>query len=118
MSKLYVLASGVLFASAAALLGCSSQPDSPPAASGEAGSSAQVAQTDPEIEKALAQLSPKDRQLAEKQKICPVSGEPLGSMGPPLKVHVEGRDVLVCCAGCDDAVKENPGKYLSKLMNQ
>jgi Cu(I)/Ag(I) efflux system membrane fusion protein len=64
---------------------------------------------------ALAKLSPEDRALAEKQKICPVSGEPLGSMGKPYKVTVEGRDVLLCCQGCEEEIKENPEKYLAKL---
>lgn len=64
---------------------------------------------------ALAKLSPEDRALAEKQKVCPVSGEPLGSMGKPYKVNVEGRDVLLCCQGCEEEIKENPAKYLAKL---
>jgi len=50
----------------------------------------------------LAKLSPEDRALAEKQKTCPVSGEPLGSMGVPYKLTVQGRDVLLCCPGCED----------------
>ena len=63
----------------------------------------------------LAKLSPEDRQLAEKQKVCPVSGEPLGSMGKPYKVTVEERDVFLCCKGCEDAIKKDPAKYLAKL---
>lgn len=69
------------------------------------------------IEKALAQLSAVDRALAEKQKICPVSGEPLGSMGTPVKVNVNGRDVFLCCAGCEDALRDQPETYLAKLPN-
>ena len=69
----------------------------------------------PEHTEALAKLSPADRQLAEKQKICPVSGQPLGSMGTPYKVTVEGKEVLLCCSGCEAEVKENPEKYLAKL---
>ncbi len=49
-------------------------------------------------EDALATLSPADRELAEKQKVCPVSGEPLGSMGTPYKVTVKDREVFLCCA--------------------
>ena len=70
---------------------------------------------DPEIAAALASLSPEDRDLAEKQKICPVTKEPLGSMGTPEKVEVEGRSVFVCCAGCIDMLKENPDEYLGNL---
>lgn len=31
---------------------------------------------------------------------CPVSGEPLGSMGPPLVRVYGGREVRLCCDGC------------------
>lgn len=63
----------------------------------------------------LAKLSPDDRKLAEEQKICPVTGEPLGSMGVPLKLDVDGRAVLVCCAGCTAAVRQNPQAIFKKL---
>ncbi len=66
-------------------------------------------------EDALATLSPADRELAEKQKVCPVSGEPLGSMGTPYKVTVKDREVFLCCAGCESRIKENPDQYLAKL---
>lgn len=68
-----------------------------------------------QYEDALAKLSPADRALAEKQKTCPVSGEPLGSMGTPYNVTVQGRDVLLCCSGCEAEIKKNPEKYLAKL---
>ncbi len=68
-----------------------------------------------EQEDALAALSPADRALAQKQKVCPVSGEPLGSMGTPYKVTVKGRDVFLCCKGCEGEIKANPDEYLAKL---
>ena len=34
-----------------------------------------------EYQEALAELAPADRELAEKQKVCPVSGQPLGFVG-------------------------------------
>jgi len=46
-----------------------------------------------------------------RQKICPVSGKPLGSMGDPVAVDANGQTVYVCCAGCVDAVRANPAKY-------
>lgn len=64
---------------------------------------------------ALAQLSPEDCALVEKQKTCPVSGEPLGAMGKPHKVTVQGREVFLCCPGCETKFKENPEEYLAKL---
>ncbi len=71
-----------------------------------------------EIEVALAKLSPEDQELAEQQEICPVSGKPLGSMGTPIKVTVEDRDVLVCCDGCEDPVRERPEEYFAKIDQQ
>lgn len=67
----------------------------------------------------LAKLSEADRALAEKQKICPVSEEPLGEMGVPIKVTVkdgdQDKEVFICCKGCEKPVKEDPAKYLAKL---
>ncbi len=80
-------------------------PVSTPAANDEAA----------EIEKALAQLSPEDRAIAEKQKVCLVAGGPLGGMGKPIKVSLKGRDVFICCAGCKNELIENADKYLAKL---
>lgn len=49
------------------------------------------------------------------QKICPVTGKALGSMGAPPAVRIGDRDVYVCCAGCTNALKADPAKYLAKL---
>lgn len=63
----------------------------------------------------VANVPPSEEQLAAaaiaRQKICPVSGKPLGSMGQPVAVDVDGGKVYVCCAGCADAVTANPAKY-------
>jgi YHS domain-containing protein len=53
--------------------------------------------------------------LAEKQKVCPVSGERLGAMDKPVKITVKGQTVFLCCAGCENAIKKDPDKYLAKL---
>jgi hypothetical protein len=72
--------------------------------------------TDPaKIKASLASLSTEDRALAEKQKICPVSGEPLGAMGAPKKISVAGHDVFICCLGCEKELTSEPDKYLAKL---
>ena len=68
-----------------------------------------------EIERALAKLSPADRAAAEQQKMCPVLDEPLGSMGTPIKLHVQGRDVFICCEGCEEDLRDDPAKYFAKL---
>jgi len=47
--------------------------------------------------------------------ICPVSGEPLGSMGDPILYNHEGRDVRFCCAGCTPRFKADPAQYLAKV---
>lgn len=67
---------------------------------------------DRKITEALAQLPAEDRAAAEQQKTCPVSGELLGSMGVPVKVHVAGRDVFICCEGCRGDLMSDPDKYL------
>jgi hypothetical protein len=46
------------------------------------------------------------------QQTCPVTGEKLGSMGPPIPVTVAGKSIRVCCDSCVAAVKKNPNKYL------
>ena len=68
-----------------------------------------------ETEEALAALSAEDRKLAEAQKTCPVSGEPLGEMGTPIKMTVKGQDLFICCEACRKPIEKNPDKYLAKL---
>ncbi len=67
------------------------------------------------IMKALSTLSATDRSLAKEQRLCPVADYPLGVMGPPLKVDVNGTPVFICCEGCREALLANPDKYLAKL---
>ena len=49
-----------------------------------------------------------------KPEICPVRGRPLGSMGPPVRVELNGQTVWLCCDGCEAALRMNPEKYLTK----
>lgn len=63
---------------------------------------------------ALAKLSPEHQKLAAEQKTCPVSGEPLGSMGTPIVVEAEGETVLLCCEACRKQFEKNPSKYVDK----
>lgn len=46
------------------------------------------------------------------QQNCPVTGEKLGSMGPPIPVSLNGTTIQVCCEGCVTAVRNDPEKYL------
>ncbi len=63
----------------------------------------------------IAKLSDEDRPLAEAQGYCVVTSEPLGSMGPPLKLVVNEQPVFVCCKGCEKKAQSNPDKTLAKV---
>ncbi len=63
----------------------------------------------------LKELNAADRKLAEQQKVCPKTGELLGSMGKPDRIEIKGRVVFLCCPGCEDDVKKDPDKYLKIL---
>jgi Cu(I)/Ag(I) efflux system membrane fusion protein len=82
----------------------------PPASTGGTGSGEAA-----RIERALSRLSPEDRRLAEAQGYCPIDGGPLGHMGTPVKVLLEGQPVFVCCKGCVDEARENPAQTLAKV---
>jgi hypothetical protein len=94
------------------LVGCNPSPDpadvNPPAIQVDAAGERQT-------EGVMLLEDEADRIAARQQGICPVSGEPLGSMGKPIKLTVEGREVFICCAGCEDALREDPEKYFAKL---
>ena len=68
-----------------------------------------------EVNIALSKLAPQDRLLAEEQRVCPVTGMALGSMGAPIKVIVRGRAVFLCCEGCRKSLLAEPTKYLAKF---
>jgi hypothetical protein len=70
---------------------------------------------DSKIDAALANLSEEDRAQAQRQRICPVTEMPLGSMGTPPKVDVGGRTVFICCEGCRKPLLEESEKYLAVL---
>lgn len=74
-----------------------------------------MAESDASIKEALAELSEDDRVLAVAQRICPVTEEPLGSMGAPIKIDVNGKVVFICCEGCREKLLKNPDQYLAKL---
>ncbi len=63
----------------------------------------------------LAGLTAENRTIAERQKNCPVTEKPLGSMGKPERAVAGGRVVFLCCDGCKGALERDPEKYLAKL---
>lgn len=118
----------MLFVTALGLVGCNRSPDHASSQTVESGNTTFESShrhgkeaeehshtADAEITEQLAKLPPEDRMAAERQKICPVTEQPLGSMGVPPKVTVNGREVFLCCIGCDDALKEAPEEHLAKL---
>jgi membrane fusion protein, copper/silver efflux system len=66
---------------------------------------------------ALAELSEEDRLAALAQEICPVAKMPLGSMGAPPKVDVDGTSYFICCEGCRRRLLDNPKKFLANLKS-
>lgn len=68
------------------------------------------------IQAALDKLSPEDRKLAEAQKFCAVQTKSrLGSMGPPLKIEVQGQPVFLCCQHCEENARKKPEQTLAKV---
>ncbi len=49
------------------------------------------------------------------QTVCPVMG---GKINKALYVDSNGKRVYVCCEGCTDKIKADPGKYIKKLEAQ
>jgi Cu(I)/Ag(I) efflux system membrane fusion protein len=63
----------------------------------------------------IAKLPVDERALCLAQQICPVTGYPLGSMGVPQKVRLDGQTVFLCCPGCDRKARKKPAEMLRKL---
>jgi hypothetical protein len=56
-----------------------------------------------------------DEKLIARQRLCPVTDEPLGSMGAPVKLVVDGRVVYICCKACEKELRSDARKYLAKV---
>lgn len=63
----------------------------------------------------LAGLPEADRQLALAQRVCPITGKPLGAMGVPVKITLRGKPVFLCCKGCVGPAKREPEATLKKV---
>ncbi len=67
------------------------------------------------ITAALAKLESDDRKLAEAQRFCAVlEKNRLGSMGPPVKLMIDGQPVFVCCSSCRETALKNPEQTVTK----
>lgn len=53
----------------------------------------------------LAELPLHEQQAALQQRVCPISGDLLGSRGKPVRVMLNGVSTFVCCQSCADAVR-------------
>lgn len=82
----------------------------------EAINVAEVTLTEGEIAE-IKKLPEDEAALALKQKVCPISGEHLGTeaMGTPIKVTAEGKTVFLCCGGCKKMFESDPKTALAKL---
>jgi Cu(I)/Ag(I) efflux system membrane fusion protein len=70
---------------------------------------------DSKVDAGLSKLSAEDRRLAEAQGTCPVlDGSRLGSMGPPVKLALDGKPVFLCCSGCVEKATAEPAKTAAK----
>jgi Cu(I)/Ag(I) efflux system membrane fusion protein len=64
----------------------------------------------------LAKLSAADRRLAEEQRFCPIlQTNRLGSMGPPVKIILDGKPVFLCCPSCEGKARANTQRTLDKV---
>lgn len=66
------------------------------------------------LQVAMAPLGPGDQAGIARQRVCPVTGAALGSMGEPVKVLVSGQPLYLCCKGCLGKVQSDPEAYLRK----
>jgi hypothetical protein len=98
--------------------GTESTPETPQSGGTSDGESGMESMPGDDETAGLQELSAEDRESAMAQKICPVSEEPLGSMGAPERVNVDGREVWICCDGCRDKLLNEPEKYLANLEDQ
>lgn len=123
MVRRLVLSGGLALAAALCLAGCGGSGETGDGGDGSAATGAETgheghdhAQEGGKTAEGLAALSEEDRAQAEKQKVCPISGQELGSMGAPFKVTLEGgKTVLLCCDGCEDKAKADPEGTLAKV---
>lgn len=51
-------------------------------------------------------------------KLCPVSGEEVGKMGPAVKLEHEGKIYNLCCAMCAKDFKNDPAKFAKKAEDE
>lgn len=111
------LAAGDRVATAGAVLLDAETRLNPSVAAGYFGAGSRPAAAGPKPAAPASPPSPGDAELIARQKLCPVTGQSLDSMGGPVRLVVDGRPVFVCCEGCETPLRD-PGRkdrYLQKL---
>lgn len=63
----------------------------------------------------LTSLSGAESSSAYPLDTCLVSGEKLGSMGEPVVILHQGREVRFCCEHCQPKFEKAPAEFLKKL---
>ncbi len=89
--------------------------DAPKADAPKADAPQAAVELKPEEIAEIKKLPAEQAEVALKQKVCPVSNEPLGSMGAPIKVEAEGKTAYLCCKGCQGEFDKDPKAVLTKL---
>ncbi len=62
--------------------------------------------------------SEEDQRRAKAQASCPVTDNPLGLMGVPVKITLRGKTVFLCCKACVGKAKAEPEGTLKKLESK
>lgn len=83
-------------------------PAAPAPPSGPPGAQAVTGERLAKTVAGLNQLPPGDRARAVAQRLCPVQKKPLGLMGRPVELALDGGPVFLCCASCEDDARADP----------
>ncbi len=63
----------------------------------------------------LGKLTAEARKRAIAQRMCPVQEKPLGLMGKPYELSVNGTKMFLCCQACEDDARADPKGMLKKI---
>lgn len=91
-----------------------SNPAAKPAEAEKKVDAKDVKLTDVEVAE-IKKLPEAEQTAAMEQKLCPISGDHLGSMEVPIKVTLKDQAVYLCCAGCKKKAEAEPEATLAKL---
>lgn len=76
------------------------------------------AETSPPINLTAMPTTSADNAAIQRQRVCPVTGQVLGSHGQPTKVLIGGHALYLCYAGCLPEVHRRPETYLAVANRQ